>query len=265
MQRLLLIAAVLATLVYALVLGVKWLSPKIENDLTNRLTTELAQSGQLWANLNVEGRNVTLLGEAPTADAQAAARNAVARVFGISQLTDLTTLPGQEVSGTEIVTSTTPIAKLSRAEARAKAAAEKGYALTITKEGNTLTLNGAVPFETDKALLMRLAELHFPEATLNTVSLTVVEGAPAGWRSAAGTVLFNLANLESAEAKLLGREIMVSGTVLSADFATAAEDNIRNTTPEQYRIAFEVETTAPAAAPAEEVAATEPEAAPVAE
>ncbi|MFO0500280.1 MAG: BON domain-containing protein, partial [Pseudomonadota bacterium] len=236
MQRLLLIAAVLATLVYALVLGVKWLSPKIETDLTNRLTTELAQSGQLWANLQIEGRNVTLLGEAPTADAQSAARGAVARVFGISQLTDLTTLPGQEISGTEIVTATTPIAKLTRAEMRAKTALEKGYTLTITKEGNTLTLNGAVPEESDKVLLLRLAELHFPDATLNTISLTVVEGAPAGWRSAAGTVLFNLANLETAEAKLLGREIMVSGTVLAADFATSAEENIRNTVPEQYRV-----------------------------
>lgn len=253
----LLIAAVLATLVYALILGVKWLSPKIENDLTNRLTTELAQSGQLWANPEVEGRNVTLLGQAPNAEAQTAARNAVARVFGIAQLADLTTLPGQEVSGTEIVTSTTPIAKLSRSEARAKAAIEKGYELSITKDANTLTLSGAVADESDKALLLRLAELHFPEATLNTVSLTVVEGAPAGWRSAAGTVLFNLANLEHAEAKLLGREIMVSGTVLAPDFASSAEESIRAAVPEQYHVAFAVETKAPVVEPQDVLAAVE--------
>ncbi|MCA3244277.1 MAG: OmpA family protein [Alphaproteobacteria bacterium] len=249
MQRILLTALTLAVLVYVLVLGVKWLSPRIEQDLAGRITTELAKDGQLWATPQVEGREVTLLGEAPTVEAKAAARAAVARVFGIAKVNDLITLPGQVVSN-GLVISATEVATapaLTRAEKRALAAKEGAYTLKITKDGEALTLAGSVPDEAAKALLLTLAKTHLPEAKVDATSLTVVaEGAPAGWRSAAGTVLFNLVNLEQAEATLMGREVMVSGTVLSADFATNAESAIRTTMPTQYQVAFAVETSAPA-------------------
>jgi outer membrane protein OmpA-like peptidoglycan-associated protein len=248
MQRILLTALTLAVLVYALVLGVKWLSPRIEQDLAGRITTELAKEGQLWVTPMVEGREVTLFGEAASADAKAATRAAVARVFGIAKVTDLITLPGQVVSGTTVVSATELATKpaLSRAERRALAVKEGAYALTIEKNGNDLALIGNVPDQDARELLLTLAQTHFPEAKINTTSLTVVaEGAPAGWRSAAGTVLFNLVNLETAEATLMGREVMVSGTVLSADFAEAAESAIRATLPTQYQIAFAVDASAP--------------------
>lgn len=259
MQRILLTALTLAVLVYVLVLGVKWLSPRIEQDLAGRITTELAKDGQLWATPMVEGREVTLAGEAPSVEAKAAARAAVARVFGIAKVNDLITLPGQLVSNGLVISATEVAAApaLNRAEKRALAAKEGAYTLKITKDGDTLALAGNVPDETAKELLLTLAQTHFPGAKINTTSLTVVaEGAPAGWRSAAGTVLFNLVNLEQAEATLMGREVMVSGTVLSADFAANAESAIRSTIPTQYQLAFAVETTAPAIAEA----ATQPSA-----
>jgi outer membrane protein OmpA-like peptidoglycan-associated protein len=256
MQRILLTALTLAVLVYALVLGVKWLSPRIEQDLAGRITTELAKEGQLWVTPMVAGREVTLFGEAASADAKAAARAAVARVFGIAKVTDLITLPGQVVSGSAVVSATELAAKpaLTRAERRALAMKEGAYALTIEKNGNDLALIGNVPDEDARELLLTLAQTHFPEAKITTTSLTVVaEGAPAGWRSAAGTVLFNLVNLETAEATLMGREVMVSGTVLSADFAEAAESAIRATLPSQYQIAFAVDASAPSALTSETV------------
>ncbi len=259
MQRILLTALTLAILVYALVLGVKWLSPQIEQDLAGRITTELAKEGQLWATLKVEGREVTLGGEAPSAEAKAAARAAVARVFGIAKVNDLTLLPGQSLSGSMVI-SATEIASapaLTRAERRALALQEGAYMLKIAKDGNTIQIEGNVPDEAARELLLTLANTHYPEATVNTVSLTVVAaGAPAGWRSAAGTVLFNLVNLEQAEATMMGREVMVSGTVLSADFAEAAESAIRATLPAQYQVAFAVDTTAPVSTEVAEISPT---------
>jgi outer membrane protein OmpA-like peptidoglycan-associated protein len=248
MQRILLTAATLAVLVYALVLGVKWLSPRIENDLANRITTELAQSGQLWAGAQVKGREVTLVGEAPSTEAQEAVRSALAKVYGMARITDLTTLPGQIVSNGLVVSATQieVLKPLSRAERKAMQAAEGAYTLTIGKQGNALKLEGNVPDEDAKALLLQLAALHFPEAQLDATNLAVkAEGAPAGWRSAAGTVLFNLTNLETAEATLTGREIAIKGTVLAADFAESAESKIRAAVPSLYQVAFAVETKAP--------------------
>ncbi len=248
MQRILLTALTLAVMVYALVLGVKWLSPRIEQDLTGRITTELAKAGQLWVQPVVEGREVTLTGEAPSMEAKAAARVAVSRVFGIAKVNDTITLPGQIVSNGLVISATELVTApaLSRAERRAVLNRENGYKLTISKDAKTLTLAGQVPDESARALLLTLAATHYPELSVEATSLTVVaEGAPAGWRSAAGTVLFNLANMEQAEATLMGREVMVSGTVLSADFAEAAETAMRSAMPTLYQVAFAVDAAAP--------------------
>jgi len=261
MQRILITALTLAVLVYALVLGVKWLSPRIEQNLANRITTELAKDGQLWVTPSVSSREVTLSGEAPTPEAKAAARAAVARVFGIAKVHDLITLPGQVVSNGLIISASTPVVapKLSHAEQRALAVQQGAYRLSIRKDGDILMLAGNVPDDAAKDLLITLAKIHYPEAQLNTTSLTVVTtGAPAGWRSAAGTVLYNLVNLEQGEATLVGREVMISGTVLSPDFASNTESAIRTTLPTQYTLAFAVDTDAPLVAPLVVASATTP-------
>jgi len=101
MSRLLLTAAVLAVLVYSMVLGVRWLSPRIEQDIADRVTTGLAEQGLLWADVQVEGRDVVLSGVAPDEDSKARALSVASRVFGVSKVTDQLTTP--DVSATSVV------------------------------------------------------------------------------------------------------------------------------------------------------------------
>lgn len=231
MSRLILTAAVLAIMVYAMVLGVRWLSPKIEQDIANRTTTALAEQGLLWADVAVEGRKVTLSGTAPTEESANKALAAASRVFGVAQVENALTL----ASGTQVLT-------------KAQQREVKAYTLTIEKQGEKVSLSGNVASEADKAVLLRLAATHYNgEQNVDSQNLAVIEGAPAGWRTAAGTVLFNITNLEEAQITLAGTEIMVSGTVLDEQFSTQMENAIKATLPESYKVAFAVETITPTA------------------
>lgn len=238
MSRLLMTAAVLAVLIYAMVLGVRWLTPRIEQDIADRVTTSLAQQGLLWADVEVKGREIVLTGEAPSTESRDRALAAASKVFGVAKVENQLTV--------------------SEEAAASKKKGKKGepYALTITKDGDKVVLSGAVASEADKAVLMRLADTHYGIENVDAVSLTVVEGAPAGWRSAAGTVLYNIFNMENAVATLSDTEVMVSGTVVNQQFESQVEEALKATLPSDYKAAFAVEIEEPQVS--ETVAAVEP-------
>lgn len=71
--------------------GVGW----VERDLTLRTRAELAASGQRWASVQYSGRDVTLAGAAPSAQAQAEVSALVAALPGVRTVRDLSTVaPG---------------------------------------------------------------------------------------------------------------------------------------------------------------------------
>lgn len=264
MSRLLITAAVLAVLVYTMVLGVNWLTPKIEQDIANRVTMNLAEQGMLWTDIAVQGRNVTLSGEAPTAEAKKAALSTAARVLGVAAVQD-------KILVTGTTSATVAGLKGKKAKRVEELAAEelakelaRTYNLTITKEGDNVILAGNVPDQASKDMLVRLAITHYNGAShVNTESLKIVAGAPAGWRSAVGSVLMHMTNLEQAKIFISGTEVMVSGTVLDRQFSDQMEKAVKQVLPTKYKVAFAVEVvtpTAPVKAVAEDakLAAVEP-------
>lgn len=251
MSRLLLTAAVLAVLVYTMVLGVRWLSPRIEQDIAGRVTTGLAEQGLLWADVAVEGRDVVLSGTAPDGDAKDRAMNVVTRVFGVSKVQDNMLVAG-EVSGTDVVSGTAAIVAPKKV-VKAKKPAED-YALTITKDGDKVVLEGAVPDEGSKEVLMRLAATHYGVENIDAEGLTVEEGAPAGWRSAVGAVLMHISNMEQAKAIISNTEVMVSGSVLDKQYSDKMEQDVTQVLPKEYKAAFAVEVVSPTVADVEPAA-----------
>ncbi|MBI1309468.1 MAG: OmpA family protein [Proteobacteria bacterium] len=239
MSRLLLTAAVLAILVYAMVLGVRWLTPRIEQDIADRVTTSLAEQGLLWADVAVQGREVTLSGTAPNEAGKERALAVASKVFGVAKVDD----------------------KLEVADA--KALAGKGaasYGLTITKDGDKVSVVGAVPTQADKDVLVRLANRHYGEENVDASKLEVAEGAPAGWRTAAGTVLYNIFNMENATVTFSGTEVMISGTVVDQQFSDQVENAVTATLPQSYKVAYAVDVVTPTTVSSE--ATVEPAAGP---
>lgn len=256
MSRLLLTAAVLAVLVYAMVLGVRWLSPRIEQDIAGRVTTGLAEQGLLWADVDVQGRDVVLSGVAPDADAKERALNVASRVFGVSKVEDHLVVAGEDVSGTVVGI---PVATVpdSTDEIAAEAKAAGAYTLTIGKDGDKIVLSGYVPNDSDRDVLMRIAATHYGLRNVDAENLTVVHGAPAGWRSAVGAVLMHIANLEQAKVMISGTEVMVSGSVVDKQFSEQMEQAVTNVLPKSYKAAFAVEVVTPTVVAAEPAAGDE--------
>ncbi len=254
MSRLLLTAAVLAVLVYTMVLGVRWLSPRIEQDIAERVTTGLAEQGLLWADVAVEGRDVVLTGTAPDADAKARAMNVATRVFGVSKVQDNLTVAGEVVSGTAVVSATEVVAKTTKVS---KPAVAKDYALTIVKEGEKIVLEGSVPDEASKDVLVKLATNRYEAANVDATKLNVVEGAPAGWRSAVGAVLMHISNMEEAKAIISGTEVMVSGSVLDKQYSDKMEEDVSQVLPKEYKAAFAVDVVSPTVVDVEPAAGEE--------
>lgn len=243
MSRLLITAAVLAVLVYAMVLGVRWLTPRIEQDIADRVTTSLAEQGLLWADVTVKGRQVTLSGEAPSADSRDKALSAASKVFGVAKVDDQLTLVGDAVS--------------SASAAKGKAKKTAPYVLSITKDGDNVVISGEVASDADKVVLERLAITHYGEGHVNVDDVKVAEGAPAGWRTAAGTILFNIFNMEKATATLSDTEVMVSGSVVDQQFSDQMEQAVKATLPESYKVAFAVDVVTPTVADVQPVTDTE--------
>jgi|GEM_PF-1901539 len=259
MSRLLLTAAVLAVLVYVMVLGVRWLSPRIEQDISDRVNTTLAEKGLLWADVTVNGRDVELRGTAPNGEAKSDAVRVVSHVFGVSKVIDNLKVAGAKntpVSGTS-VTETATSSTIDDVAEEAKAAGI--YTLEIDKNGGDVVLNGNVPDQDSKDVLMKLAALHYGKDHVKD-NLTVVKGAPAGWRAAAGAVLMHIANLENARVMISGTDVMVSGTALDEQFSDQVQNNVKTVLPRSYKAVFAVEVVTPTTAavePAEGTSSTD--------
>lgn len=262
MSRLLLTAAVLAVLVYTMVLGVRWLSPRIEQDIAERVTTGLAEQGLLWADVAVEGRDVVLSGTAPDAEAKDRALNVVTRVFGVSKVTDNltvvgdvsnstvamvsgTVVSGTTVSDTKVVAAKVETKAEKKVEAAKAAAPVADYALTITKDGEKVALEGNVPDEASKKVLVELATNRYTAENVDSSKLVVVDGAPAGWRSAVGAVLMHISNMEQAKVLISGTEVMVSGSVLDKQYSDKMEQDVSEVLPKSYKAAFSVDVVTP--------------------
>ncbi|MEM7022500.1 MAG: hypothetical protein AAF637_07870 [Pseudomonadota bacterium] len=62
----------------------------VERDLTLRSRVELATAGQRWAQVHFDGRDATLAGGAPSAEAQEQVRALVLGLAGVRKLNDET-------------------------------------------------------------------------------------------------------------------------------------------------------------------------------
>jgi OOP family OmpA-OmpF porin len=235
------VLAAIAAFLYVAIMGVKWLQPRIAEDIQTRATTALAQHGMLWADVAVDGRTVILSGDAPSQEAADEAAVAVKGVFGVA------------VVSNDLVVAE---AKTGRKHMNSD------YQLTITKEGESLNISGEVPDENTQALLERLAKTHYADAQIST-SMVVQKGAPAGWRSAVGTVLFNLTQFENVTATIIGDKIRINGEVLDTTYSDAAEGAIKAAIPTAYNMKMDVDVVTPTDVAQENTAATTSETAAV--
>mgnify|MGYP001026649150 CR=1 FL=1 len=123
---------------------------RVETDIATR--TGEALTPFIWTGFDVDGRDVTLKGIAPDPDTQSAARDALEKVRGIREITDLT--------------SVLPLVS--------------PYQLQIKKSADGIVLSGSVPDNDVRDRIMTMAESAAPGIPLDD-EMAVGRGSPANF------------------------------------------------------------------------------------
>ncbi len=216
---------IIATLVLC-VLAVFVRQQHIETELSALAGAALAPTHS-WAAIELDGRDLTLTGLAPSEAAQADAVKIARATYDVRVVNNKTSL----------IDTVEP------------------YVFSAIKAPQGVTLSGHVPDEAARAEIVAKAQAAMPGFTV-TDQLTIARGAPAGFAGLAGFALEQLARLTTGDATLSNTELVLNGVADTAETFAAAQAALA-VLPEGLTIAASA-ITQPLAEPVPEAAAPEP-------
>lgn len=225
-NRLTIIAAgILAIIVFA-GLSVRHNIPVIEMELAQRATTALQQSRMSWAKVDVSGRDLTLSGVAPDAQARDAAI-AKAFIWGVRQVeSQLDTV--MEYVSEGVTPQTNQDSSTSKSSQAAAPVAKPHFRTRLIVSDHRLILDGAVPGERQRRELIELAQAQFSVAAVEA-SLQAQSDPPDHWLRAIAL------GLEVAELLVMGEVILVDQSlhVMGITATAQGDQKIRQILTEQ--------------------------------
>jgi OOP family OmpA-OmpF porin len=166
----------LAIVAFALRIGT------VEDDLTQRVASRLADEGHVWASVVVAGRDVTITGTAPTTESQQLAAETAGSVPGVRAVANLTGL--------------LPIAA--------------PYVWSARRLGKVVTLSGFIPSESFRNSILAATRRAVPDAQIHD-EMTLARGASAGFNTGTVFALARLAGLGEGLVTLTDATFSVSG------------------------------------------------------
>lgn len=165
-------------------------SGPIEADLTVRSTEALQVAGHDWAAVSLDGRDLTLSGEAPSEDARAQALALVEGVRGVRVASDTATIQ----------------------------AAVSPFVWKVAKRPGGTVVSGVVPDKASQAALLAMARSTFGDNVDDQTR--IAPGAPSGdWLGVARTAVEQLGTLDEGEAVLTDTNLAVMGKALDESLA----------------------------------------------
>ncbi|MFD0915788.1 OmpA family protein [Pseudahrensia aquimaris] len=160
----------------------------IEADLKAKATAALAGSGLTWAGVEMDGRDATLTGVAPSEDAQDAAEVTALNAYDVRVIENQSSL----------------------------LAAQSPYTLTANRDGDAVTLSGFVPNDDVRETIVNAAKEALPGTNV-TDQMTLARGAPEGLAAMAGFGMAQLNGLTTGEMSLSDSNLSVKGVASSFD------------------------------------------------
>lgn len=163
---------------------------RIEADLAARATSVLAPETTSWATATVSGRDVALSGSAPSEDLREMAIDRVERVFGVRSV---------DSTATRLLPEQAP------------------YVVSLTREGNALTISGSAPSLPDRRRMVAALTNAIPGLAYND-GLRLARGLPdAAYLDALSKLYPLLGELSGGTVTLTDRTVAVEGTAASND------------------------------------------------
>lgn len=197
---------ILATLLLT-ALAVLMKSGPIEQDLQAK-TMDRLSNGYEWASVKLDGRDLTLLGEAPSEDA----------VTEALQLAD-------DAHDVRVATAETTLIPLA-----------EPFALSAVKSANGIRLEGSVPYGEARQAIVSAAQSANTGLQV-TDNLVVARGAPDGFGDLAGFALAQLGHLETGEASLSNLDMSLSGLARDSEAYEAITAALSGTIPAAGQLA----------------------------
>jgi OOP family OmpA-OmpF porin len=163
----------------------------IQQDLTSRTNLALAEAGEAWASVSLDGRDVRLSGVAPSEGAQTQAGEIARSIWGVRVVDDTT----------ELLALADPF--LWKAE----------------KSGSDLTMSGNIPSTETRGVLAGAAERLFDGFAVDTDDLVASRGVPdlAQWNGGTAFALEQLAKLTNGSVSLENLDLSISGVAPGSD------------------------------------------------
>ena len=189
------------------ILAVFLQSNALDRGLADQVRGRLSTDGQGWADVAVAGRSATILGTAPSVEAQTAALQAARRVSGVRSVTDKSDL----------------------------LAIASPYVWSVRKVGSTLTLIGSIPSEGFRTSLLAATRRAMPRAAIHD-EMRLARGAPAAFNSGTAFVLDRLGDLAEATATITDSTLSVSGVALDPETFVTAKNAFGGSAPAQLAL-----------------------------
>lgn len=182
----------------------------IQSDLAARARAELAENGFGWAEASADGRDLTIVGTAPSQEARESARQVASSVWGVRTVVDNSSL-------------------LALADPFVWSASRQA--------GGAVRLVGFAPSREDVETLVQKAKNLMPGTRVDATRLALARGAPeiGAWRAATALALEHLAGMESGQVSLDGLSYSLAGGARTPDDYESIHDGLR-ALPREYRL-----------------------------
>ena len=173
----------------------------IERDLSEKASAALS-ANHPWASVELDGRDLTLGGRAPTPQAAEEALQIADNAYDVRIVID----------------DTNELPKVSP------------YQLSAVKEEGSVRLTGTVPSDEVRTTVVEAAKAAAPGSSVDD-QLTLARGAPEGFEGIATYAIGNLSGLVSGNASVTDAEIKVSGLAKSLDDFDATKLSLAGSVP----------------------------------
>ncbi len=166
-----------------------FLTAPIDQQLTDAANTAL-EAENSWASADIDGRDLTLKGVAPSEEALGAALKIATEINGVRTVDNQTTL--------------LPLAD--------------PFSFVVTKSDDGILLSGNVPYGDARAKILAAAENAMPGIEILD-ELAVARGAPQGFFDLVNFALAQAAQLTNGEVEISGENYSITGTAANgADY-----------------------------------------------
>ncbi|PWV88195.1 BON domain-containing protein [Phyllobacterium myrsinacearum] len=196
----------LITIVCLTTLAGWFLAEPMDRQLTETVAAAL-EADNSWASIEVDGRDLTLKGVAPSEEALASA-------LKIADTTD----------GIRVVENAATLLPLV-----------DPFSFVVTKSDQGILLSGNVPYGDMRAKLLAAAENAMPGIEILD-EMAVARGAPQGFADLANFALQQASQLISGEVRLAGETYSITGTAANAADYEAVTNALKTQLPGNGRV-----------------------------